>query len=435
MEQQDRGHAVAVDAPEGLLLPFAHAHEPQDQQTEQHEDEGCAEESPLFADGAEDEVGVFFGDESVFDLGSLQEALSGESAGTDGDFGLIDVVIEVAGVVEQPEVTFDAVLLVFLEDRVEDIVGRGEEDHRSGEEPDEDEDVAQIGAVCVCGGPDHREEADDQQAVVQVELPGGDDCGGRAEENAAQGDAGQEDDPRFPESVHHGLGEYADQDDRYEQGHGREQERDDEQGGDQQHGDAEPLVEPLAVEDEEERPEDDSRSGVVLQDDDQQRDADYDGDFGEVPGAVDREGVPAHDAGQCECRCDLGELHGLHAHGPEFEPGLCSVDLASEEQGGDEESEAGEIGRVGEHVVESVVEQQHDEGGDPGESDPDELLHVEVREGEGPADGVVVGGRDDGDESGQYEEDVEEDGSAVDAVEYAVEPVTCHRRGSGFACS
>ena len=35
VEQQDRRHAVAVDASERLLLPFAHAHQPQDQQAQQ----------------------------------------------------------------------------------------------------------------------------------------------------------------------------------------------------------------------------------------------------------------------------------------------------------------------------------------------------------------------------------------------------------------
>lgn len=116
--------------------------------------------------------------------------------------------------------------------------------------------------------------------------------------------------------VHHRLGERADQNQRHEQCHRREEERDDEQRGDQQHRDAEPFVQPFAVEHEKERPQHDARPGVVLQDDDEERNADHHGDLHQVARAVDREGVFAHHAGQGQGRGDLGELHGCTRSDP-----------------------------------------------------------------------------------------------------------------------
>ena len=61
------------------------------------------------------------GHESVFDLGTLQEALAPEVARTDGDFGLIDVVVGAQRVADDAQKAQDAVPLVLFEDRIEDL--------------------------------------------------------------------------------------------------------------------------------------------------------------------------------------------------------------------------------------------------------------------------------------------------------------------------
>ena len=279
-----------------------------------------AQKSPLLADGTENEIGMFLRHETVFDLGPFEEALAPEVARTDGDFRLVDVVVEIAGIVQQPEVTLNAVLLVLLENRVEDVVGGGQKDHRPDEEAYQNEDIAQIRTVGVNRNADDRQQADDQQAVIEVEFPGGNQRCGCAEQDARQRQHGQKDDPRAPHSIHHRLREGANQNQRDEQGHRREQERDDEQRGDQQDRDAEPFVQPFAVEHEKERPQHDARPGVVLQDDDEERNADHHGDLHQVARAVDREGVVAHHARQCQRRGDLDEFDGLDAQRPQFDP-------------------------------------------------------------------------------------------------------------------
>ena len=324
---------------------------------------------------------------------------------------------------------------MLLEYRVEDVVGRRQEDHRPDEEGDHQQRVAQL---CAHGVDDHRDERQQrhgQQAVVESDAAGGEERREGLQADARERHDGQVDDARAPAAVHHRLRKRAGDDREDEQREGREQERDDEERGDEQHGDAEPLVEPLAVEHEEERPEDDARAGVVLQHDDRQRQADHRTHAEEVRGPVDRERIFAHHARQGQRRGDLGELHGLHAYGPELEPRLGAVDLAAEEQRGDEQQEAPDVGGVGQHVVVAVVEQQHDRRHDARDADPHGLLHVEVREREElPAPLLVGGGRDEEEARGD-DGRVEQDGDAVHAVEYRAGAATGHRRDSGFACS
>ena len=195
------------------------------------------------------------------------------------------------------------------------------------------------------------------------------------------------------------------------------------------------LLRPLAVEHEEERSQDDARAGVVLQDDDQQRGADHQPHLEEVAGAVDREVVVAHHAGQGQGRGDLSELHGLHAERAELEPRLGAVDLMSEGQCRQQHHQTQEVGRIGQHVVVAHVEQQHDDGHDPRRTDPDELLHVEVREGEDVGRRVVVGGRGDREPPCDDDQHIEQHRAEIDAVEDRIVPVSGHRPDSRFACS
>ena len=215
VEQQDRRHAVAVDASERLLLPFAHAHQPQDQQAQQRQHHDRAEESPLLAHGAEDEVGVLFGDEPVFDLGPFEEALAPEVARADGDFRLVDVVVGSERVADDAQEAQYAVALVLFENRIEDVVGGGQEDERTDEQSQRDEDVGEVRAVGVYGGEDHGREGRCEQAVVEIERSGGDQRHHEAQQDGRQHHRGQEHEARTPLAVHHRLGERADQNQRH----------------------------------------------------------------------------------------------------------------------------------------------------------------------------------------------------------------------------
>ena len=231
------------------------------------------------------------------------------------------------------------------------------------------------------------------------------------------------------------LGEGADEDQQNQQRSRREEERRDEERGDQQNGDAEPLVEPLAVEDEEKRTQHDARTGVVLQDDDHERHADDHPHLQQVAGPVDRERIGTHGAGQRQRRSDLNELDGLDAHRAEFEPRLGAVDLAAEEQCGDEHGQAGEISRVGEHVEEPLVEQQHDERGARSDADPDGLLHVEMRRGE-HVDRILVIRRGEDRHGPQDDDDgIEQDRPQVEVPEDSGKTANGHRRGNRYSCS
>ena len=107
VEQQDRGHAVAVNPAERLLLPFAHAHQAQDQHAEQGQHDHRPQKAPLFAYRTEDEVGMPFGHEAVLDLRAFEESLAPEPARTDGDFRLIDVVVRAEGIADDAQKTQD----------------------------------------------------------------------------------------------------------------------------------------------------------------------------------------------------------------------------------------------------------------------------------------------------------------------------------------
>ena len=324
---------------------------------------------------------------------------------------------------------------MLLENRIEDVVGRRQEYHRADEEPHRDEDVAQIGPVGIYGHEGERQERHREQTVVDVHRPGGNERHCDVEQPRSESQRGKVDHARTPPAVHHRLRERADQNHQHEQRHRREQERENEECGDEEHRDAEPLVQPLAVEDEEERAEHDTRAGVVLQDDDEERDADDHPHLEEVARTVYREGVCAHDARHGERRGNLGELDGLHAEGAELEPRLGAVDLAAEEQRRDQQRQTDEIGRVGKHVEVAHVKQQQHDGRGPRHADPDELLHVEVAEGEEVARRPVVRGRGDGEPPRYDDEHVEQDRTEVHAVENRIVPTTGHMRGNRFSCS
>ena len=63
---------------------------------------------------------------------------------------------------------------MLFEDRIEDVVGGGQEDERTDEQSQRDEDVGEVRAVGVYGSEDHGREGRREQAVVEIERSGGD---------------------------------------------------------------------------------------------------------------------------------------------------------------------------------------------------------------------------------------------------------------------
>lgn len=92
VEKEDGGHSVAIDPAERLLLSLSHTDETQDEPAEEPQYDGRADEAPLLAHGAEDEVGALFRNEVVFGLRSLQVSFPEETSGAYRYFGLIDIV-------------------------------------------------------------------------------------------------------------------------------------------------------------------------------------------------------------------------------------------------------------------------------------------------------------------------------------------------------
>ena len=129
MHEDARGHAIAVDAVEAFPAALGVQDQPYDEEYVQQDDDEAAHEAPFLAHGAEDEVGGLFRDEAEGRLRSLQETLAGESAGADGDLGLVHVVAHAGEVLLHAEEYLDAGTLVFLEDVLEDeIRGENEDD-------------------------------------------------------------------------------------------------------------------------------------------------------------------------------------------------------------------------------------------------------------------------------------------------------------------
>ena len=249
----------------------------------------------------------------------------------------------------------------------------------------------------------------------------------------AEEDRGQKDDARPPPAVHHRLRKGADQQHQKQQGDGREQERDDEEGRDHQNRDAEPLVQPLAVEDEEERSEHDSRPRVVLQHDDRERDQQQHPHPEQVARPGDREGVFAHQTGQRQRRGDLRHLDGLPPHGAQFEPRLGSVHLAAEQQHGDQTEDTRAVGDIGPFMEQAGVEQQHQQAEGPGDSHPDELLHVEVAERKESARRILARRRGDAETAEQHDQQIADHRHPVDSFENSRFQVTWHRTDNKFA--
>ena len=84
---------------------------------------------------------------------------------------------------------------------------------------------------------------------------------------------------------------------------------------------------------------------------------------------------------------------------------------------------------------EPLVEEQDDQRGDPRDADPDELLHVEMREGERSERILLVSGRENRQGPGGDDGQVEEDRPDVDPPEDVAKTLTDHNKDNKYSCS
>ena len=92
MENQIGSDAVGVDASEYFGLSLCYRYYPEYESYIKRYDGERAGKTFFFADCAEDEVGVLFGNVFELGLGTVEEAFAGQTSGADGNFRLVDVV-------------------------------------------------------------------------------------------------------------------------------------------------------------------------------------------------------------------------------------------------------------------------------------------------------------------------------------------------------
>ena len=124
-----RGHTVAVYSGERLPA-FLRVHDDSgNQEHVQRDHDKTAEESPFLPYGTEDEIGALLRHESEGGLGPAQKAFAVESAGTDGDHALVDIVADTCRILFHPQQHLDSLALMILKDVVEYELGREHERH------------------------------------------------------------------------------------------------------------------------------------------------------------------------------------------------------------------------------------------------------------------------------------------------------------------
>ena len=277
MEKDDGRQPVAIDARVHRALPLGSKEDAQEQRHVKRDDERRAHESPVLANGAEDEVGALLGNKIIFGLRALQESFAEKPARADGDFTLVHVVAHAFEVGLLAEENINARALVRLQHAVIDIVNAHDHARCDDEHGSNENDAAFVFA---------REEKDEQ----------GDAC-----EDA--------DEDKFV----------------YEQG------KDEEYDGKKTEQE-EIAGQPFAVEEEDERHEDESGAGVVLRQRERQRNGDDDARhyFGaHVFHAYVERGEIFR---QRHARGELGELGGLQLERTDVNPCFGTFHLACNDE-------------------------------------------------------------------------------------------------------
>ena len=85
MEEQHRGHSVAIHPHKGALVPLRQLYDADDQGEEESENGNAADKAPLLADAAEDEVGALLRHKVELGLRAVEVAFPCKTTRTDGN--------------------------------------------------------------------------------------------------------------------------------------------------------------------------------------------------------------------------------------------------------------------------------------------------------------------------------------------------------------
>ncbi len=384
VEEEDAGDAVAVDAPEFGGLPLCQMDDPQDEGQEEKEHGSGPDEAFFFANGAEDEVGVLLGDVFEFGLRAVHEAFPLETAGTDGDFALVDIVACTTDIFFHAKQHFDAHLLMGLKDVVEGVVGCIEKRGRTNGE-DGDEEV--FPDALTQGLPTHIEGHEEGHGNLHPnDVEGNDEArdevgnedsdGSHGEEARGMGRAGAidggHDGGEEPNEQEHdkfanlGLGVGQDV--------GGETDADDEVGHGGGGGEEETAGHSFTVEHEEEGEIDERRTGFALHDNQHHREQDERGGLEEVAHIVERKAVAVDEFGHGQGGDAFGKFGRLQADGTKAYPGFGTLDVFGQKGGDEQHEHHGPVGYVGEILEVAVVGHEQEEAQGEGEANPHELL-------------------------------------------------------------
>ena len=130
MEEENAQYAIAIHPAETERLSLRHLYQSDDEGEEQQQYSCRPYESLLFANGAEDKVGVLLRHEFQFRLCSVQKSLALQSARTDGYLALVNIVAGTLQVFIETKQHVDAHSLMRLHHIVQYVACRIEECHR-----------------------------------------------------------------------------------------------------------------------------------------------------------------------------------------------------------------------------------------------------------------------------------------------------------------
>lgn len=136
---------------------------------------------------------------------------------------------------------------------------------------------------------------------------------------------------------------------------------------------------------------------------------------------VYRERVVTHQSRHSQCRGNLGELGRLDSDGTKLIPRLCSVCYGRDSLGHNDSTgrkyQRTRIGEVGVHMIVARVEQQDKYSHYKCRASPECLLDVVLTQIEEAINHIVIASRGHTREAHHHEQEVEDDGYAIDTLE------------------
>ena len=389
MEQEDAHHAITIDAAKDIGLPLGQVDKAKDEAQEQQQHNGAADETFLLAHGAEDEVGVLLGDVLQLGLRAVEESLSLQSAGTDGNLCLDDIISGAAGIVLQSQKDADARLLVRFQNVVHHITGGKEKGKGADGEQGDIEIIEQAFAQGIVKQVEYGIDTDGQLYPGDVkrydEL-----AEEQGHERCAQAVA-----DKFVHrcrtrgvDVHHAVYEKLDKEEHHalaQADHRHSPQRvggkpyADDKIGHSRHGrEQDAAGHSLAVHHKEEAEIDKGRTGFLLLDDKQHGHKDDQGAQDEVLPLAHIEAVGSHEFGNAQGRAELGKLGGLDTERPDLDPRHGSLDVTRQQGRDKQQGDEAYIYNVRERLDKTVVRGQDNEPQNQGRDDPCNL-HARAR--------------------------------------------------------